>query len=239
MRVAIFALGFLTEQEMDRLPEAMRVLRDVLPEIEVTISSQYSPLLADALTKGKLDLAFMRAEPGMPDLTYQLVAEESLVAVLPSDHRLAAPSDGDRSRAAVTGWKQPVLVGEVGRVSGEERQEMRDVGLQQRVRPGADIEFEIDPVLGLLYGKAEGHDIGAAAGERQVGADPDRVQVTDTQRNAAKDPDEDGLARKIGGLAGETSGPTGSTGRPRCRSPARPDEWSRRTARVALEPAIV
>jgi DNA-binding transcriptional LysR family regulator len=136
MRVAIFALGFLTGQEMDRLPEAMRVLRDVLPEIEVTISSQYSPLLADALTKGKLDLAFMRAEPGMPDLTYQLVAEESLVAVLPSDHRLAAPSDGDRSRAAVTGWKQPVLVGEVGRVSDEERQEMRDVGLQQRVRPG-------------------------------------------------------------------------------------------------------
>jgi LysR family hca operon transcriptional activator len=46
MRVAIFALGFLTGQEMDRLPEAMRVLRDVLPEIEVTISSQYSPLLA-------------------------------------------------------------------------------------------------------------------------------------------------------------------------------------------------
>jgi DNA-binding transcriptional LysR family regulator len=136
MRVAIFALGFLTGQEMDRLPEAMRVLRDVLPEIEVTISSQYSPLLADALTKGKLDLAFMRAEPGMPDLTYQLVAEESLVAVLPSDHRLAAPSDGDRSRAAVTGWKQPVLVGEVGRVSGEERQEMRDIGLQQPVRPG-------------------------------------------------------------------------------------------------------
>jgi LysR family hca operon transcriptional activator len=73
----------------------MRILHDVLPEIEVTISSQYSPLLADALTKGKLDLAFMRAEPGMPDLTYQLVAEESLVAVLPSDHRLAALEEVD------------------------------------------------------------------------------------------------------------------------------------------------
>src|ERR1700733_11002671 len=95
MRVAIFALGFLTGQEMDRLPEAMRVLRDVLPEIEVTISSQYSPLLADAPTKGKLDLGFMRAEPGMPDLTYQLVTEESLVAVLPSDHRLAALDEVD------------------------------------------------------------------------------------------------------------------------------------------------
>jgi len=91
----VFALGFLTGQEMDWLPEAMRVLRDVLPEIEVTISSKYSPLLGEALTKGKLDLAFMRAELGMPDLTYRVVAEESLVAVLPSDHRLAALDEVD------------------------------------------------------------------------------------------------------------------------------------------------
>jgi LysR family hca operon transcriptional activator len=84
----VFALGFLTGQEIDWLPEAMRVLRDVLPEIEVTVSSQ--SLLADALTNGKLDLAFMRAEPGMSNLTYQLVIKERLVAVLPSDHRLAS-----------------------------------------------------------------------------------------------------------------------------------------------------
>jgi hypothetical protein len=38
-----FALGFLTGQEMDWLPEAMNVLRDELPKIEVTVSSQYSP----------------------------------------------------------------------------------------------------------------------------------------------------------------------------------------------------
>ena len=68
----------------------MRVLRDVLPEIEVTVSSQYYPLLGEALTKGKLDLAIMRAEPGMPDLTYQVVAEEPLVAVLRGQSR-----DGD------------------------------------------------------------------------------------------------------------------------------------------------
>ena len=37
-----FALGFLTGQEMDWLPEAMNVLRDELPKIEVTVSSQYS-----------------------------------------------------------------------------------------------------------------------------------------------------------------------------------------------------
>ena len=43
-----FALGFLTGQEMDWLPEAMRILHDELPNMEVTVSSQYSPQLADA-----------------------------------------------------------------------------------------------------------------------------------------------------------------------------------------------
>jgi LysR family hca operon transcriptional activator len=91
----VFALGFLTGQEVDWLSEAMRLLRDELPKIEVTVSSQYSPLLADALMQGKLDLAFMRAEPNRPDLTYQLIATENLVAVLPGDHRLAALDEVD------------------------------------------------------------------------------------------------------------------------------------------------
>jgi len=85
-----FALGFLTGQEMDWLPEAMRILHDELPNMQVTISSQYSPDLADALMSGKLDVAFMRPEARGPDLTYRLVRKEPLVAVLPSDHRLAS-----------------------------------------------------------------------------------------------------------------------------------------------------
>src|SRR6476660_1730311 len=85
-----FALGFLTGQEMDWLPEAMRILHADLPNIQVTISSQYSPDLADALMRGKLDLAFMRREAPAPDLTYRLVTKEPLVAVLPTDHRLAS-----------------------------------------------------------------------------------------------------------------------------------------------------
>jgi LysR family hca operon transcriptional activator len=86
----IFALGFLTGQEMDWLPEAMRVLRDELPNIEVTVSSQYSPDLAGALMRGKLDLAFLRPELHAADLVYKVVAREPLVVVLPSDHRLAS-----------------------------------------------------------------------------------------------------------------------------------------------------
>jgi LysR family hca operon transcriptional activator len=86
----IFALGFLTGQEMDWLPEAMRILRDELPNIEVSVSSQYSPDLAQALLRGKLDLAFMRPEAQMPDLDYTVIVEEPLVVAMPSDHRLAS-----------------------------------------------------------------------------------------------------------------------------------------------------
>jgi LysR family hca operon transcriptional activator len=86
----IFALGFLTGQEMDWLPEAMRILRDELPNIEVSVSSQYSPDLAQALLRGKLDLAFMRPEAQMPDLDYTVLVEEPLVVAMPSDHRLAS-----------------------------------------------------------------------------------------------------------------------------------------------------
>jgi LysR family hca operon transcriptional activator len=85
-----FALGFLTGQEMDWLPEAMRILRDELPNIEVTVSSQYSPDLAGALMRGRLDLAFLRPEPNVADLRYRTVTKEPLVVIMPSDHRLAS-----------------------------------------------------------------------------------------------------------------------------------------------------
>src|SRR5438105_5189685 len=74
-----FALGFLTGQEMDWLPEAMRVLRDELPNIEVSVSSQYSPNLAQGLLRGNLDLAFMRPEAQMPDLDYKVIVKEPLI----------------------------------------------------------------------------------------------------------------------------------------------------------------
>src|SRR5258705_5377604 len=59
-----FALGFLTGHEMIWLPRVTQVLRDELPNIEVAVSSGYSPDLAEALMSGRLDVAFLRAEPG-------------------------------------------------------------------------------------------------------------------------------------------------------------------------------
>jgi LysR family hca operon transcriptional activator len=82
-----FDIGFQTGHEMNWLPRAMHVLRDQLKDIQVVISSDYSPDLAEALARGRIDLAFLRVEPGY-DLGYHVVDREPLIVLMPSDHRL-------------------------------------------------------------------------------------------------------------------------------------------------------
>jgi len=84
-----FAIGFQTGQEMNWLPRVMHVLREELKSIEVKVSSDYSPDLAEALVRGRLDAAFLRVEPGY-DLAYHVVDREPLIVLMPSDHRLTA-----------------------------------------------------------------------------------------------------------------------------------------------------
>src|SRR6266404_4878474 len=85
-----FSMGFLTGHELTWMPEALQILRDELPNIDVLISSQYSPLLADGLSKGKIDAAVLRRERGAPGLAFRLLVKEPLAVVLPRDHHLAA-----------------------------------------------------------------------------------------------------------------------------------------------------
>jgi LysR family hca operon transcriptional activator len=84
-----FAIGFQTGHEMNWLPRAMHVLQDELTNIQVTVSSDYSPDLAEALARGRLDLAFLRVEPAY-DLEYRVVDREQLVVLMPNDHPLTA-----------------------------------------------------------------------------------------------------------------------------------------------------
>jgi len=85
-----FVMGFLTGHELTWMSEALQILRDELPNIDVMISSQTSPQLAAALVKGKVDAAFLRREEEVPDLAFKLLIKEPLVVILPNDHRLAA-----------------------------------------------------------------------------------------------------------------------------------------------------
>jgi LysR family hca operon transcriptional activator len=84
-----FAIGFQTGLEMNWLPQAMGLLHDELKNIHVTVTSDHSPDLAEALARGRLDVAFLRAEPDH-DLEYAVVDREPLIVLMPNDHRLTA-----------------------------------------------------------------------------------------------------------------------------------------------------
>ena len=126
-----FAIGFQTGHEMNWLPQAMRVLRDELKTIEVKVSSDYSPDLAEALVRGRLDLAFLRVEPGY-DLEYHVVDREPLIVLMPSDHRLTA--------------KQAIhpreLVGEIFIGGAKKARVLRAVTEDYLRRSGVDIKLD-------------------------------------------------------------------------------------------------
>jgi LysR family hca operon transcriptional activator len=85
-----FTIGFLTGYEMEWLPALMSILRDELPNTEVTIHSLQSPDLASGLMRGKIDLAFLRPEQDTPGLAYRLLRREPLIVLMSADHPLTA-----------------------------------------------------------------------------------------------------------------------------------------------------
>jgi LysR family hca operon transcriptional activator len=83
------AVGVLVAHEADWLPRSTGLLGDELFRAEIQISSGFSATLARDLQQGTLDVAFLRHETDT-DLAFKLVEKEPLVAILPSDHRLAS-----------------------------------------------------------------------------------------------------------------------------------------------------
>ncbi len=126
-----FAIGFQTGHEINWLTQAMHLLHDELKNIHVTVTSDYSPDLAEAIARGRLDLAFMRVEPGY-DLEYQVVDHEPLIVLMPSDHRLTA-------RDAV---RPEDFVGETFIGGSNRATVLHDVTEDYLRRSGLDIELD-------------------------------------------------------------------------------------------------
>ncbi|MGC2030641.1 MAG: LysR substrate-binding domain-containing protein [Steroidobacteraceae bacterium] len=126
-----FAIGFQTGHEMSWLPRAMHVLRDELKNTEVTVTSDYSPDLAEALVRGRLDLAFLRVESDY-DLGYDVVDREPLIVLMPSDHRLTA-------RGAV---RPQDFVGEIFVGGSNKASVLRAVTEDYLRRSGLDIKLD-------------------------------------------------------------------------------------------------
>ena len=125
------AIGFQTGLEMNWLPQAMQVLHDELSSINVSVTSDYSPDLAEALARGRLDLAFMRTEPDY-DLEYHVVDQEPLIVLMPHDHRLTA-------RPTI---RPQDLLGEIFIGGSNKATVLRDVTEAYLRRSGLDINLD-------------------------------------------------------------------------------------------------
>lgn len=87
-----FAVCFTSGQEVDWLPRVTQLLHNDLPSIDFRVSSLHSPDVADAVQRGEVDVGFSRLER-RPGVTFRVVVREPIVAILPSDHRLAARAE--------------------------------------------------------------------------------------------------------------------------------------------------
>jgi LysR family transcriptional regulator, hca operon transcriptional activator len=131
----VFSVGFLVGHELDCLPPAAAILHEMLPGMELRVFSNFSTTLAADLVQGTLDVAFLRRELD-PQLEFQTVMREKLVAILPRNHRLASRKTIDAREL-----EQEVFIG-ISRVP----QVLRGVVNDYLNRSGADIvpRFEID-----------------------------------------------------------------------------------------------
>jgi LysR family hca operon transcriptional activator len=134
-----FAIGFMSGAEIDLLPKVERILRDEFPGIDIRLSSDYSPVLAKALMRRKLDAAFIRPEEQMEDLRYKRVRTDPLVFVFPNDHHLA-------SHAAIAPRE---IANETFCLPSKAAPSVRRVVLEYFNRAGVDLkpEYEVHNVV--------------------------------------------------------------------------------------------
>jgi LysR family hca operon transcriptional activator len=104
---ATFMIGFLTGHEMVWLPDALRILHEEEPGIEITLASQSSPELAGALMRGKVDVALLRRETQAPGVTFKFMIKEPLVAMVPAGHRLASRKEISPQEVAAETYISP------------------------------------------------------------------------------------------------------------------------------------
>lgn len=105
----VICAGILTGYEFEWLAAVMNIIRDQLPNTEVVILSQSSPDLAAGLTRGKIDLAFLRQERNAPGVAFNLLrrsgpasaGQRRLPAIWTVPHFNGEQQAGNRSRTEV------------------------------------------------------------------------------------------------------------------------------------------
>lgn len=83
-------VGYISTTLYNVMPTTMRVFREQLPDVEVTLRELCPPHLEEAILAGEVQAGFLIPQPGFPDLTIDPLVRERVMVALPAGHRLAA-----------------------------------------------------------------------------------------------------------------------------------------------------
>src|SRR4051795_636425 len=86
------AVGFVGSAMYSFVPELLRAFRDHAPDITLRLQELGTSEQLRQLEDGRLDVGFVRLPRARPELTFETVLEEPVVAALPDTHRLAQRS---------------------------------------------------------------------------------------------------------------------------------------------------
>ena len=81
-------IGYVPAMVSTGLPEMVRRFRERYPDVDVQLQEMTPALQVESLLRERVDVGFVRGPVHEPALETQTVLEESLVAALPSGHRL-------------------------------------------------------------------------------------------------------------------------------------------------------
>ncbi len=198
---ASFVIGFLTGYEFDWLSAVMHIMRDALPTTEIVILSLASVDLADGLTRGKIDLAFMRHEKNAPGVVFTRLIDEPLIALIATDHALArkdAIAPDDIAGLPLIG----VPYDKITRLASGHRCLWRETGYRPHARPlcrqpidgddtgrlngrhRVDAALRAQPVAGDRHQQAIGR---GGAGDRSIAGLQRSKQVADPDGDRSAD----------------------------------------------------
>jgi DNA-binding transcriptional LysR family regulator len=83
-------LGFAGAATRHLLPKLAREVKSRYPNIDlVLIGNLYANAAQAALSRGEIDLGFVRLPFTLPGISYRAIEEETLMCVVPEDHELA------------------------------------------------------------------------------------------------------------------------------------------------------
>lgn len=108
------SVGFVETAAIAVVPDAVRRFEETHPRVTLELRELPVRTQTEELNRGKLDLGFVRTDPGPGDLIIERVLEEDFIAAVPVGHPLAARS-GLKLDEAI---REPLIVIEREQIPG-------------------------------------------------------------------------------------------------------------------------